>query len=52
MTDKLLKNRGGLYNRIRNRIYIRPFTLKETEEFFAANSTAIFQATNAIINDA
>lgn len=38
MTDKLLKNRGGLYNRIRNRIYIRPFTLKETEEYFAANS--------------
>lgn len=38
MTDKLLKNRGGLYNRIRSRIYIRPFTLKETKEFFTANS--------------
>lgn len=38
MTDKLLKNRGGLYNRIRRRIYIRPFTLKETEEFLIANS--------------
>lgn len=38
MTDKLLKNRGGLYNRIRSRIYIRPFTLKETEEFLTANS--------------
>lgn len=38
MTDKLLKNRGGLYNRIRSRIYIRPFTLKETEEYLTANS--------------
>lgn len=33
MTDKLLKNRGGLHNRIRHRIYLKPFTLKETEEF-------------------
>ena len=33
MTDKLLKNRGGLYNRIRQRIYLKPFTLKETEEY-------------------
>lgn len=38
MTDKLLKNRGGLYNRIRHRIYLRPFTLKETEEFLERNS--------------
>ncbi len=33
MTDKLIKNRGGLYNRIRHRIYLRPFTLRETEEY-------------------
>ena len=33
MTDKLLKNRGGLYNRIRQRIYLKPFTLKETEQY-------------------
>lgn len=37
MTDKLLKNRGGLYNRIRSRIYIRPFTLRETEEYLNVN---------------
>lgn len=33
MTDKLLMNRGGLHNRIRHRIYLKPFTLKETEEY-------------------
>ncbi len=38
MTDKLLKNRGGLYNRIRHRIYLKPFSLKETEEFLIENS--------------
>lgn len=38
MTDKLLKNRGGLHNRIRHRIYLRPFTLKETEEYLASQS--------------
>lgn len=38
MTDKLLKNRGGLYNRIRQRIYLKPFTLKETEEYLKSQS--------------
>ena len=33
MTDNLIRNRGGLHNRIRHRIYLKPFTLKETEEF-------------------
>jgi hypothetical protein len=33
MTDKLIKNRGGLHNRIRYRIYLKPFTLKETEQY-------------------
>jgi AAA+ ATPase superfamily predicted ATPase len=33
MTDKLIKNRGGLHNRIRYRIYLKPFNLKETEEY-------------------
>ena len=33
MTDKLIKNRGGLHNRIRHRIYLKPFTLKESEEY-------------------
>jgi hypothetical protein len=31
MTDKLIKNRGGLHNRIRYRLYLKPFNLNETE---------------------
>ena len=30
MTDKLIKNRGGLHNRVTRRLYLAPFTLKET----------------------
>ena len=33
MMDKLVDNPGGLHARITNNIYIRPFTLKETEEY-------------------
>ncbi len=33
MSDKLLKNHGGLHNRIKHRIYLRPFNLRETEEY-------------------
>ena len=33
MMDKLVENTGGLHARITNNIYIRPFTLKETEEY-------------------
>jgi AAA+ ATPase superfamily predicted ATPase len=38
MTNKLLKNRGGLHNRITRRIYLEPFTLSECEEYFQTNS--------------
>ncbi len=38
MTDKLIKNRGGLHNRIRHRIYLKPFTLKETEEYLQSRN--------------
>lgn len=38
MTEKLLMNRGGLYNRVRHRIYLKPFTLKETEEYLLSRS--------------
>jgi len=31
MTDHLLSNQGGLHNRITRQIYLRPFTLQETE---------------------
>ena len=34
MVDKLLKNRGGLHNRVTRRMQISPFTLRECEEFF------------------
>jgi AAA+ ATPase superfamily predicted ATPase len=32
--NKLLKNRGGLHNRITRRMSIQPFTLAECEEYF------------------
>lgn len=37
MADNLISNQGGLHNRITQRIYLKPFTLKETEEFFISN---------------
>ena len=33
MINKLINNRGGLYNRVTHRIKLEPFTLKECEEF-------------------
>ena len=39
MVDKLLKNRGGLHNRITRRLYLAPFTLKETEEYLRKRRT-------------
>ncbi len=36
MADKLIENQGGLHNRITRRIYLEPFTLRETEEYFQA----------------
>ena len=37
MVNKLLKNRGGLYNRITAQIYLRPFNLGECEEFLKSS---------------
>jgi AAA+ ATPase superfamily predicted ATPase len=34
MINKLINNRGGLYNRVTQRIRLMPFTLQETESFF------------------
>ncbi len=34
MINKLIRNKGGLYNRITHRFKIEPFTLAETETFF------------------
>lgn len=33
MTDKLLGDQGGLFNRSATRMFVRPFTLRETELF-------------------
>ncbi len=37
ITDKLLTNKGGLFNRVTSRIYLHPFTLHETEQMLLAN---------------
>ena len=36
MTDKLINNKGGLHNRLTNRILVQPFTLLECEAYFAS----------------
>lgn len=33
MVDKIIDNQGGLHNRVTSRVYLRPFTLSETEEY-------------------
>ena len=33
ITRKILKNRGGLHNRVTQKLYIRPFTLAECKEY-------------------
>lgn len=37
MVNKLIKNQGGLHNRITEQIYLRPFRLGECEEYLHAN---------------
>ncbi|MFK7983862.1 MAG: ATP-binding protein [Saprospiraceae bacterium] len=39
MINQLLKNRGGLYNRITDRIRLSPFSLAETEAFLESRHT-------------
>ena len=34
ITNKILKNHGGLHNRITRQIHLQPFTLKECEEYY------------------
>lgn len=34
MMDKLIGNKGGLHNRLTNRIWVKPFTLSECESYF------------------
>ena len=37
MINKLIKNKGGLHNRITKQLFIQPFTLAECEEYFKEN---------------
>jgi len=39
--SKVLKNRGGLHNRVTRKLHIRPFILKECEEYLAARKFRI-----------
>jgi len=43
ITNKLLRNKGGLHNRVTRRMFIAPFTLKECEEYFAEKKMAYTQ---------
>lgn len=38
LTDNILNNVGGLYNRCTGRIFLKPFTLGETEEFLKSRN--------------
>lgn len=40
MMDKLVDNQGGLHGRITNNIYVRPFTLHETEQYMQSRGAA------------
>ena len=36
--DRVINDRGGLHNRLTHRILLKPFTLKETKDFFELNN--------------
>lgn len=38
MINKILRNKGGLHNRVTRRIRLKPFTLKETKQYLASRS--------------
>ena len=40
MVDNLVENEGGLHDRIRTNLYIRPFTLKDTEDYLRSRHFA------------
>jgi AAA+ ATPase superfamily predicted ATPase len=41
MTNKLIKNHGGLHNRVTRQIYLQPFNLGECEEYFHQHNIAL-----------
>ncbi|GHT09008.1 hypothetical protein FACS189426_06100 [Bacteroidia bacterium] len=48
MLNKIIKNRGGLHNRVTRQISVQPFTLKECEEF--ATKQKMLIDTNQILD--
>ncbi len=38
ISDKILKNRGGLFNRYTLQLFLKPFTLKETKQFLLSKN--------------
>ncbi|MDR3294833.1 MAG: AAA family ATPase [Clostridiales Family XIII bacterium] len=43
ITNKLFRNRGGLYNRVTRQICLRPFTLHECEAYFRSRGIVLSQ---------
>lgn len=41
ITRKILKNRGGLHNRVTQKIFVRPFTLAECKEYLTSRGIAL-----------
>ena len=41
ITRKILKNRGGLHNRVTQKIFVRPFTLAESKEYLTSRGIAL-----------
>lgn len=41
IVDKLLANKGGLYNRVTREMHLAPFTLKESEEYYQEHGVAM-----------
>lgn len=41
MLKKIIYNKGGLYGRITSEIHLKPFTLRETEQYFKAKNVSL-----------
>ncbi len=41
LSDKLINNHGGLYNRVTREIYLEPFTLKECEDYYQSRGISM-----------
>ena len=41
ITKKILKNKGGLHNRVTQKLYLRPFTLAECREYIISRGLAM-----------